>query len=286
MIGGYQVHSMIDVGGRITEKSGSDAMWATMVNQTTGARILGQSLQMHSLDPFKTPFFDTLTTSSFGYGGDPYDATYLNMSKGKWYNFAGTFRRDRQYFDYNLLANSLLGPNQLIAQPSSLHLFNTVRRNTDTLLTLFPVSLVSFRAGYNHGTHEGPSYSTIHQGGDVQESQWFRNAQDTWVAGVDFKPFQRTTLSYDQFFAFYKGDTNYRLNPSCLSSSRWNAGFGGRQSADYIEMRYVGHSKLLRSDCERGDQSVLQRNHHGKPGRAHAHEFPDRAVSLCFEQRG
>jgi hypothetical protein len=213
VIGGYQVHSMIDVGGRITEKSGSDAMWATMVNQTTGARILGQSLQMHSLDPFKTPFFDTLTTSSFGYGGDPYDATYLNMSKGKWYNFASSFRRDRQYFDYNLLANSLLGPNQLIAQPSSLHLFNTVRRSTDTLLTLFPVSLVSFRAGYNHGTNEGPTYSTIHQGGDVQESQWWRNAQDTWVAGVDFKPLQRTTFSYDQFFAFYKGDTNYRLNP-------------------------------------------------------------------------
>jgi hypothetical protein len=213
VIGGYQVHSMIDVGGRITEKDGSSAMWATMVNQTTGARILGQSLQMHSLDPFKTPFFDTLTTSSFGYGGDPYDATHLSMSKGKWYNFASSFRRDRQYFDYNLLANSLLGPNQLLAQPSSLHLYNTVRRDLDTLLTVLPVSLVSFRAGYNHGTHEGPSYSTIHQGGDVQESQWWRNSQDTWVAGIDFKPLQRTTFSYDQFLAYYKGDTNYRVNP-------------------------------------------------------------------------
>jgi hypothetical protein len=212
-MGGYQVHSMIDVGGRITEKSGSDAMWATMVNQTSGARILGQSLVMHTLDPIKTPFFDRLNTSSYGYGGDPYDATYLDMSKGKWYDFASNFRRDRQYFDYNLLANSLLGPNQLISQPSSLHLYNTVRRDMDTLLTVLPVSLVSFRAGYNHGTNEGPSYSTIHQGGDVQESQWWRNAQDTWVGGVDFKPLKRTTFSYDQFFAFYKGDTNYRLSP-------------------------------------------------------------------------
>jgi hypothetical protein len=212
-MGGYQVHSTIDVGGRFAEKSGSDAMWATMVNQTTGARILGQSLVMHTLDPIKTPFFDRLNTSSFGYGGDPYDATYLDMSKGKWYDFASNFRRDRQYFDYNLLANSLLGPNQLISQPSSLHLYNTVRRDMDTLLTLLPVSLVSFRAGYNHGTHEGPSYSTVHQGGDVQEYQWWRNAQDTWVGGVDFKPFQRTTFSYDQFLVFYKGDTNYRLSP-------------------------------------------------------------------------
>jgi len=213
-MGGYKVHSMVDLGGRIAEKSGSPAMWATMVNQTTGARVLGQELRMHTIDPHKTPFFDTLTTSSFGYGGDPYDASFVNMSKGKWYDFRGSFRRDRQYFDYNLLVNSLLGPNELLPQPSSLHLFNTVRRNTDTLLTLLPVSMVSFRAGYNHTTHEGPSYSSIHQGGDVLESQWFRNATDTWVGGVDFKLTQQTILSYDQFLVFYKGDTNLHLAPT------------------------------------------------------------------------
>jgi len=213
-IGGYKVHSMVDLGGRFAEKSGSRSMWATMVNQTTGARVLGQELQMHTIDPHKTPFFDTLTSSSFGYGGDPYDASYLNMSKGKWYDFRGSFRRDRYYYDYNLTPNSLLGPNQLLPQPSSLHLFNTVRRNTDTLLTFLPVSVVSFRAGYNHSTHEGPSYSTIHQGGDVLESQWFRNATDTWVAGVDYKLFKETVLSYDQFLLFYKGDSNWRLAPT------------------------------------------------------------------------
>ncbi len=209
VIGGYQVHSMIDLGGQFVEKSGSDAMWATMVNQTTGARVLGQELRMHTLDPHKTPFYDTLNTSSYGYGGDPYDSTYLTMTKGKWYDFAGNFRRDRQYFDYNLMVNSLLGPNQLVPQPSTLHLYNTVRYNTDTLLTLMPVSVVSFRAGYNHNTHEGPAYSTIHQGGDVQEYLWFRNGQDTYVGGVDVKLTQRSTLSYDQFLVYYRGDTSY-----------------------------------------------------------------------------
>ena len=58
----------------------------------------------------------------------------------------------------------------LVAEPSSLHLFNTVRRNTDALFTLFPFSRVSFRVGYNHNTHEGPTYSTMHGGGDVQVS--------------------------------------------------------------------------------------------------------------------
>ncbi len=67
------------------------------------------------------------------------------MSKGKLYDFSGSFRRDRNYFDYNLLANSLLSTASattpvLVPEPDSLHIFNTVRRNTDMLFTLFPVS--------------------------------------------------------------------------------------------------------------------------------------------------
>lgn len=210
-IGGYQVHQMIEMGGRLAEKSGSDPMWATMVNQTTGMRILSQSLDMHTLDHTKTPFFDTLSTSSFGYGGDPNNVSYLKLTKGRLYDFTGSFRRDRNYFDYNLLVNSFLGPNALIPEPDSLHLFNTVRRNTETTLTLFPISVVHFRVGYNHGTHEGPTYSSVHGGGDVQVLQWFRNSNDTLIGGVDVNLAKRTTLSYDQFLVLYKGDSSFRL---------------------------------------------------------------------------
>lgn len=210
--GGYLIHQTIELGGRITaNKSGSDAMWATMVNQGTGMRVLSHELEMRSVDPSKTPFFDTLTSSSFGYGGDPNDVSYLNLSKGRWYDFAGSFRRDRQFFDYNLLANPLLGPAALVPEPDSPHLFNTVRRNTDTLLTLLPLSRISFRAGFNHGTMEGPTYSSLHGGGDVQLLQWFRNGMDTYTGGVDLKLAKRTTLSYDQFYAFYKGDSTFQL---------------------------------------------------------------------------
>src|ERR1017187_2704786 len=59
------------------------------------------------------------------------------------------------------------------------------------------------RAGYNHGTHEGPTFTTQHGGGDVQLSQWFRNASDTYTGGVDVNVARRTTLSYDQFFVLY-----------------------------------------------------------------------------------
>ena len=219
IMAGYEVHQVLELGGNIVSKDGSDAMWATMVNEASGMRLVGQSLTMHSVDKSKTPFFDTLTTNSFGYGGEPVDATYLNMSKGKWYDFAGSFRRGRNYVDYNLLVNSFLTNATatapvLVPEPSTLHLFNTVRHNTDTMLTLLPVSRISFRAGYSHSTTEGPTYTTIHAGGDVSQNQWWRNGLDTYIGGVDAKLSKRTMLSYDQFLAFYRGNTSNQLAPT------------------------------------------------------------------------
>jgi hypothetical protein len=224
VIGGYTVHSTVELGGRFAEKSGSRPMWATMVNQTTGARVLGQSLQMRTIDPTKTPFFDTLSTSSSGYGGDPYDASVLKLSKGKWYDFTGQFRRDRNYFDYGLLANSLLTSSTpatpaLVSQPGSLHVFNTVRRNTDTLLTILPTSFISFRAGYDLNTNEGPTLSTLHNAGDVQLAQWFRNGLTTYIGGVDVHVAKSTIVSYDQYYGFFKGDTFFHLAPTPLTLS-------------------------------------------------------------------
>ena len=218
-VGNYTMHSNFEVGGVISTWSGSDAMWATMVNEGTGMRILNQSLEMHTVNPSKTPFFDTLSTASFGYGGEPNDVSYLKFSKGKLYDFSGGFRRDRNYYDYNLMPNSLLSTATpatpvLVPEPDSLHIFNTVRRNTDLLLTLFPVSRFSFRAGYNLNVHEGPTYSTVHYAGDVQVLEMFQNTGQTYIGGVDVKLVKRTMLSYDQFYGFYKGDSTFQLAPT------------------------------------------------------------------------
>jgi hypothetical protein len=210
--GNYLVHQSIEVGGRITETQGNQGMWDTLVNEGSGARILGESLEMHSTDRSKTPFFDTLNSSSFGYGGDPNDVSYLSISKGRIYDFAGSFRRDRQYFDYNLLANSLNSNSAgLVPEIDSPHLFNTVRRNTDTLLTLMPLSRVSFRAGFNYNIGEGPSYSSVHEGADALLFQNWSNTDETYTGGVDAKLARRTTLSYDQFYVHYKGNTTWQL---------------------------------------------------------------------------
>ena len=59
----------------------------------------------------------------------------------------------------------------------------------------------------------------LHGGGDVQLAQWFRNGLDTYTGGVDFKLAKRTTLSYDQFLAFYRGDTSFQLAPTPFTLS-------------------------------------------------------------------
>ncbi len=100
----------------------------------------------------KHTLVDTLSAFGNGFGGDPYNFAKLDFSKGKLYEFSGLFRRDRQYFDYDLLGNPNIPGGQSIpigptgaptgsfAWPQvnqSPVLFNTVRRMTDTSLTLF-----------------------------------------------------------------------------------------------------------------------------------------------------
>jgi hypothetical protein len=215
--GGYTIHQSIDLGGRVVDTSGSNAMYDTLVNLQSGPRILSQTLDMHAVANASHPFFDDLSESSSGYGGDPYDVTTLRMSKGKIYRFQGLFRRDRQYFDYDLLGNPLV-PAGLISNgytfpqvTSSPHSFNTVRRMTDVSLTLFPISKLSFRVGYSHNTDEGPSYSSQHNGADVLFFQNWRNSTDTWMGAVDWKPVSKTTLTFEENVTHYKGDTDWQL---------------------------------------------------------------------------
>ena len=103
MQNGYVVHNTVDLGGHIVEVSGSGAMYDTLVNIHSGPRVLGQTFTMHALPGTKHPLFDDLTAFSSGFGGDPNNFAKMDFSKGKLYEFSGLFRRDRQYFDYDLL---------------------------------------------------------------------------------------------------------------------------------------------------------------------------------------
>ena len=61
---------------------------------------------MRSID-HRGLLFDNLSFSNFGYGGDPNDVSRLHIDKNKWYDFQLLFRRDKNFWDYNLFANPL-----------------------------------------------------------------------------------------------------------------------------------------------------------------------------------
>ena len=102
---GFVIHQTVDLGGHIVGVVGSGAMYDTLVNLQSGPRVLGETYTMHAVPGSKHSLVDSLTAFSTGFGGDPYNYAQLDFSKGKTYEFTGTFRRNRQYFDYDLFGN-------------------------------------------------------------------------------------------------------------------------------------------------------------------------------------
>ncbi len=230
---GYVIHQTVDMGGHMAGISGSGAMYDTLVNLHSGPRVLGQTFTMHAVPGSKHPLIDSLTAFSTGFGGDPYNFAKMDFSKGKLYEFSGMFRRDRQYFDYDLLNNPEL-PNNLsipigpggtlgaYAIPQvqqSPVMFNTVRRMTDTNLTLFPLSKVTFRFGYSLNTFEGPSLSPSRSVGKTQfmTQEYQRNSDDDFLGAIDWKPLQQTKFTFEEQVTHYKDDSFRTLAPSSLN---------------------------------------------------------------------
>ena len=220
---GFSIHETADLGGHISDVQGSGAMYDTLVNVHSGPRVLGQTFDLRALPDSKHTFFDSLSAFTTGFGGDPNNVGTLNFSKGKSYDFRGLFRRDRQYFDYNLLGNPLIPAGvvsngytypQLVDSP---HMFNTVRRMTDVNLTILPISRFTFRAGYSQNLAQGPTLSSIHQGADALLLQNWRHSTDDFLFGADVKPVKDTKLTFEERLIHYKGNTSYSLTPQGLT---------------------------------------------------------------------
>lgn len=236
---GYSVHNTVDLGGRIADITGSDAMYSTLVNLQSGPRVQGETFELRALPGNKHSLVDALSLFSNGFGGDPNLFTKLDFYKGKDFEFSGLFRRDRQYFDYDLFGNSNIPGGQSIpigpstaptgsfAWPQELqspYLFNTVRRMTDTSLTLFPVSKVTFKFGYSQNVFEGPSlspgFAMVTSESALNDEallrQYMRQSSDDWTGSVEWKPLKQTRISFEEQVTHIKSDTFFTLAPSSL----------------------------------------------------------------------
>jgi hypothetical protein len=226
---GYSLHESIDLGGRMTGIAGSGAMYDTMVNEHSGPRVLGETFELRALPGAKNTLVDGLSAFSNGWGGDPDNFTRLDFHKGRLYDFSSLFRRDRQYFDYDLLGNPNIPSGQSIAvSPTGSYawpqveqspfLYNTVRRMTDTSVTLLPLSKLSYRAGYSQNIFQGPSLSPsgyqVAGSYDLLLQEMQRNSTDDFFGAIDWKPVASTRLTYEEQIDHYKADSYFMADPA------------------------------------------------------------------------
>lgn len=213
--GDYNIQQSIDLGYRATWINGSTDTYDTFVNLGQGPRLFNYDLNLRSLD-HNGLLFDNLSFSNFGYGGDPNDVSRLRVDKNRWYNLQILFRRDKNFWDYNLLANPFNPSSSTpsVAISSSPHALNLVRRMQDYNLTLFPQSRVHLRLGYSRNRNEGPGFFTTDGGTIADFNQNYSYTTNSYHVGADFKLLPKTTISYDQFLAYFRQDNVVTDNPA------------------------------------------------------------------------
>ena len=222
--GNYNVQQTAEIGYRVNWINGNQNTYDTFVDLNQGPRLLDYTLNMRSLN-HQGLLFDNLNFSNFGYGGDPNDVTRLRIEKDKWYDFSYVFRRDKYFWDYNLLANpfnpvpippagapaSFAITHPSFAATQSPHALDLVHRMQDFDLALLPQSRVDFRLGYSRHVEEGPALTSEDATVEIPMAQNFEETTDAYRVGVDFKVLPKTTISYDQFLEWNKYDTSDSL---------------------------------------------------------------------------
>jgi hypothetical protein len=205
--GDYNIKQTIEFGYRADWINGNNDTYDTFVNLGQGVRLFNYTLEMRSID-HRGLLFDNLSFSNFGYGGDPNDVSRLHVDKNKWYDFQLLFRRDKNFWDYNLFANPLnpSSSKPAIASVTSPNSLDLVRRMQDYNLTLFPQSHLRFRLGYSRNVSEGPGLESYDSGVLPLFTTNYRTTENAYRAGVDFRFLPKTTLSYDQYLAYDKQD--------------------------------------------------------------------------------
>src|SRR5882762_437930 len=218
--GNYNTHQSAETGYRATWMNGNQDNYGTFVNLNSGLRLFDYTLSMRSLD-HRGMLIDNLNFSNFGYGGDPNNVSRLRIDKNKWYDLQVLFRRDQNFWNYNLFLNpfnpTVIAPTNPATNPvfpvtSSPHSLQRLKRMQDYNLTLLPQSRLRFRLGFSHNADVGLAYSTINSpAARFLLAENYRVAMNGYRFGMDFRVLPKTTISYDQILEYDKDDTTDSL---------------------------------------------------------------------------
>ena len=207
--GNYNIQQSVEFGYRDSLIDGNLDNYNSFENLNSGVRLFNYNVDIRSIN-HEGIFFDNLSFSNFGYGGDPNDVSRLRIDKNKWYAFRALYRRDKEIWNYNLLANPLnpASFNPAVPVVNSPHSLNLSRRMQDYDLTVLPKSRVSFRLGYSRNIDSGPAATTLEGGTDTILAQSVRYTTNAYRMGVDYRGISRTTLSFDESLIYSKVDNS------------------------------------------------------------------------------
>ncbi len=145
----YNIVDSFETGYRWTSVGGDPEEYKSQVNYADGVRLLGSSLSMFSRDGHGK-YFDELTLSTVGLGGDPYESATLRIAKNNLYRFDMSWRLN-DYYNPGLVSAGQQGGNFRDTQYTSL----------DNDLVLFPQSKIKFFLGYSRQVQEGPEITNV-----------------------------------------------------------------------------------------------------------------------------
>ena len=145
----YNIVNSIETGYRWISVGGDPEEYKSQVNYADGVRLLGSSFSMFSRDGHGK-FFDELTLTTVGLGGDPYESATLRIAKNNLYRFDMTWRLNDYY-----------NPGLTSAGQSSGNFRDTRYTSQDDNLTLFPQSKIKFFIGYSRSVQEGPEITAV-----------------------------------------------------------------------------------------------------------------------------
>ena len=145
----YNIVDSFETGYRWTSVGGDPEEYKSQVNYADGVRLLGSSLSMFSRDGHGK-YFDELTLSTVGLGGDPYESATLRIAKNNLYRFDMSWRLNDYY-----------NPGLVSAGQQSGNFRDTQYTSLDNDLVLFPQSKIKFFLGYSRQVQEGPEITNV-----------------------------------------------------------------------------------------------------------------------------
>ncbi|MBI3695536.1 MAG: hypothetical protein HY238_11950 [Acidobacteria bacterium] len=207
-IGTYRVIDSFEYGYRSVFVSGNREAYRSALNYNNGFRLLDGTLRIHSGDGHGR-FVDELVLTTFGAGGDPYQASSLRLEKNRFYRLDMGFRVVN-YYDH------------LLALSGGEHRFNTERIFQNYDLTLFPTRRFQLLVGYDRNNQNGPALTSeefdVRREAAYPREQFFvfadnvRRLNNQWRAGAN-ATLAGIKFSFLQGLDYYKEDPQNSLGP-------------------------------------------------------------------------